>query len=96
MLLLIPLALALSASRCSPPVGPAEGCTGSEDCGTTADCSALCATVERLGCSDSWGIDPDDGSCLALCQSASPGLCPRLASRGATCAEIDRATECGK
>jgi hypothetical protein len=96
LLITLPIALLLSASRCVPSHEPAEGCTGSEDCGTTADCSAFCATIERLGCSEQWGIDGADGACLELCETASPGVCPRLAGKQATCEAVDKASECGR
>lgn len=85
------------ASSClnRDPSAPSDGaCTGQEVCGTAEDCPALCATVERLGCAAQWGIDADDGACLELCRGASPGLCPAIAARQETCADIDRATEC--
>lgn len=96
VLLFLPVALALLAARCGEPSEPAESCTGTEVCGTTSDCPALCATVERLGCGAAWGIDDADGECLSLCESASPGLCPRLAAQQPNCEALDRATECGR
>jgi hypothetical protein len=77
-----------------PPAPPPDSCTGTETCGSVADCPALCATVARLGCAAQWQIDESDGACLNLCQTATPGLCPALAAQQATCAEVDRATEC--
>ena len=96
LLAMLPLIIVLCAARCVPPSEPAEGCTGNEDCGTDADCHALCEAVERLGCAAAWGVDGDDGACLELCQGASPSLCPRLAAKQPTCEAIERATECGR
>lgn len=89
-----PLALALTASRCFAPTPVPDSCNGAEDCGTSADCEALCAAVERLGCSSRWGVDASDEACLEICRGAVPGLCPRHAARQATCEAVDAATEC--
>ena len=96
LLVTLPLALALSAARCAPPAEPAEGCTGHEECGSDSDCPELCEAIARLGCAEAWGIDPNDGSCLALCTTAEPSVCPRLAAKQPTCEAIDKATECGR
>lgn len=100
LLSLVALAYLCSAASCfgdGESDVPSDGaCTGAEQCGTVADCPALCATVERLGCAAEWGIDTDDGACLDLCETASPGLCPALAATQTTCEDIDQATECGK
>jgi hypothetical protein len=80
-----------------PPAAPPTEC--SADCGGLADCPALCAAIERLGCASAWGIDPGDGGCLQVCELAEtegPPLCPKLAATGSTCDEIDRLTECAK
>lgn len=87
--------LVLVACDTPTPASP-ESCTGTEACGTVADCEALCANVARLGCAAQWGIDPDDGACLELCQNTEPGLCPALGAVQPTCEDIDRVSECGK
>lgn len=85
LLLFVGCTAAKSTSRCDDV-----------ECGTWADCDALCAQVSQLDCASTWGIDPDDGACLETCQNADPGMCPKFASLQTSCEEIDRATECGK
>ena len=82
---------------CEPTANyPPESCTGNEACGTAADCYALCANVERLGCSEKWHVDKSDGYCLDLCLNAVPGLCPALGAVQQSCEDIERVSECGK
>lgn len=91
-----PLAVLLVSCNLHPASPPVECST---DCGGIADCPALCAAIERLGCAESWGIDPGDGGCQEVCEIAEtegPPLCPKLAATGATCEAIDRLTECAK
>lgn len=91
----VPLVLLLAGCNLpqpSPPPDCSDGCGGPEDC------TALCATVERLGCRQAWGIDEGDGSCLELCQLAEtegPPVCPRRAAQGTTCEEVDQLSQCG-
>ena len=96
LIVTFPVAVALSVLRCAPsqdnPPKP-PGCE-SVQCGAVSDCDAACERINALGCSEAWGIDPNDGSCLSLCKTADPGICPLAISTASSCDEIDAVSEC--
>ena len=76
-----------------PPPSP-------EDAGGPEDCPAMCEAIERLGCAEAWGIDPEDGPCLEWCveqetNQRTPSLCPRWVARAESCAEVNKLSQCG-
>jgi len=96
MKLLLMATLALCACRpIHDPVSPDP-----EDGGDASDCPAMCATLERLGCAEEWGIDPEDGPCLEWCvgqetDSRSPSMCPAWVARAESCPEANKLSQCG-
>lgn len=90
--------LIVLAVQCSPTPTPAPP-PGPEGGGTIEDCPAACDRILALGCLEAWGIEPEDGSCLKMCEAAEKTrgdtMCPALVAKATSCEEADRLSQCG-
>jgi hypothetical protein len=99
LLAAVALSISLLAARCTPLPEPEPPPPGPEGGGTIEDCPAACETILRLNCLEVWGIEPNDGACLSMCEAAekTPGdtMCPALVATATSCEEADRLSQCG-
>ncbi len=93
------LLVSLLCLHCTPLPAPEPSPPGPEGGGTIEDCPAACENIEQLNCFEAWGIEPEDGACLAMCEAAekTPGdtMCPALVAKATSCEEADRLSQCG-